>query len=130
MFDDLKGPIEHFSWAKYIISGVEHADDGTSRQGKGKDIVLIGDKVRRWKTRKGHVLSVEMVEEVLGKGIKVLVIGSGVNGALAVPPDVIKYLHDNGIEKVFVEKTPEACRKYNELSRAGENAALLAHGTC
>jgi len=28
------------------------------------------------------------------------------------------------------EKTPEACRKYNEFYHAGEKVILLAHGTC
>lgn len=30
MFNDKEGPIEHFSWGKFIVSGETHADDGFS----------------------------------------------------------------------------------------------------
>jgi len=130
MFDDPKGPIEHYSWGKFIISGEEHSENDDSSKGKGKDIRMIGEKVKRWKERKGHVLDTSMVESVLGKNIRILVIGNGAYGALTVPDEVIRYLHENGIEKVIIEKTPEASRKYNEIYRAGKKVALLAHGTC
>jgi len=130
MFDDPKGPIEHYSWGKFIISGEEHSENDDSSKGKGKDIRMIGEKVKRWKERKGHVLDTSMVESVLGKNIRILVIGNGAYGALTVPDKVIRYLHENGIEKVIIEKTPEASRKYNEIYRAGKKVALLAHGTC
>ena len=130
MFDDPKGPIEHFSWAKFIVCGEEHSQDFDSRKGKGKDIFVVGEKVRRWKTRKGHMLDSSMVSEILGEEIRILVIGNGVDGALDVPEKVIRFLHDNGIREVIVEKTPDACRIYNELFHAGKKVALLAHGTC
>jgi len=130
MFDDPDGPIEHYSWGKFIIFGEEHSGDDDAKKGKGKDIKLFGKKVKSWKSRKGHVLDPTMVETVLGKNIKILVIGNGAGGALTVPDKVIRYLLENGIEKVIVEKTPEACRKYNELYHAGEKVAILAHGTC
>ena len=130
MFDDPKGPIEHYSWGKFIILGEEHSENDDSSKGKGKDIRMIGEKVKRWKERKGHVLDTSMVESVLGKNIRILVIGNGAYGALTVPDEVIRYLHENGIEKVIIEKTPEASRKYNEIYRAGKKVALLAHGTC
>lgn len=130
MFNDPKGPIEHYSWGKFIISGEEHSENDDSRKGKGKDIKLIEGKVKKWKERKGHVLKTSMVEDVLGKNIKILVIGTGAYGALTVPEEVIRYLYENGIEKVLIENTPEASRKYNELYREDEKVALLAHGTC
>ncbi|SHJ48262.1 hypothetical protein SAMN02745751_02671 [Dethiosulfatibacter aminovorans DSM 17477] len=130
MFDDPKGPIEHYSWGKFIILGEEHSEEGDSRIGKGKDIRLTGDKVRRWKARKGHVLNISMVDKVIDRNIKILVIGNGANGALTVPEEVVNYLLENGFEKVIVERTPEACRRYNKLYHAGEQVALLAHGTC
>jgi len=130
MFDDPKGPIEHYSWAKFIISGEEHSGDGDSRIGKGKDIMLIGEKVKRWKDRKGHVLDPSMVEKALDWDIEILVIGNGADGALIVPDEVIEFLLKKGIENVMVRKTPDACRIYNKLYHSGEKVALLAHGTC
>lgn len=130
MFDDPKGPIEHYSWGKFIISGEEHSENDDSRKGKGKDIKLIGGEVKKWKERKGHVLDTSMVENILGKDIEILVIGTGAYGALTVPYEVVRYLHENGIEEVIIEKTPEASRKYNAIYRTGKKVALLAHGTC
>jgi hypothetical protein len=130
MFDDPKGPIEHYSWAKFIISGEEHSEEGSSRKGKGKDIKLVGKKVKRWKERKGHVLDESMVKSILDENIRILVIGNGAEGALSVPDEVIDFLHENGVERVIVKKTAEACRKYNKLYHDGKKVALLAHGTC
>lgn len=130
MYDNSSGPIEHFSWGKFIISGTEHSEKGTDRTGKGKDILLVGKKVYRWKERKGHSLSVDMVKSVLDKDIRILIIGNGVEGALYVPDEVVEFLLKSGIKKVIVEKTPKACEEYNNLYSKNKNVALLAHGTC
>lgn len=130
MFNDPNGPIEEYSWGRFIIEGQEHSQEGDSSKGKGKDIRLVGGNVKRWKARKGHVLNRSMVEKAIDKNIKILVIGNGAYGALTVPEDVVNYLLENGIEKVIVEKTPEACKIYNELFHAGKQVALFAHGTC
>ncbi|MEI8200430.1 MAG: Mth938-like domain-containing protein [Eubacteriales bacterium] len=130
MFNDQRGPIEHYSWGKFIILGEEHSQSAESQKGKGKDIILIGKKVRAWKKRKGHELNQAMVEKILNADVEILVIGNGADGALSVSEEMVNYLMDHGIKKVIVMKTPEACREYNRLFHNGEKAALLAHGTC
>lgn len=130
MFDDPKGPIEHYSWGRFKIEGKEHADSGEARMGAGKDIQLIGRKVSRWKERKGHLLDKSMVKPILKEEISILVIGNGANGALVVPQEVIDYLMRKGIQEVIVMKTPDACKVYNQLYHQGKQVALLAHGTC
>jgi len=130
MFNDPGGPIEHYSWGKFVIEGEEHSGNGEERKGEGKDILLIGKKVKRWKERKGHVLDRSMVQRVLGKEVEVIVIGTGADGALSVPGEVVEHLHDNGIKRVLVERTPEACKEYNRLYHDGEKVAFFAHGTC
>lgn len=46
MFDDPDGPIEHFSWGKYIIRGIEHSQsDDDQTRGAGKDICVKRDVV-------------------------------------------------------------------------------------
>lgn len=130
MFDDPKGPIQHYSWSEFIIMGEEHSQNGDRRLGKGKDIFLNGTKVRRWKERKGHLLDQDMVQRAVDQNIEFLIIGNGANGALMVPDKVIDYLKTSGIKKIVVEKTPEACRLYNKLFHEGKHVALFAHGTC
>ena len=68
VFVDPDGPIEHFSWAKFVIQGKEHSETA----GCGKDIRLIGRIVTEWVERKGHQLDPNMITGVYGLGIEVL----------------------------------------------------------
>jgi hypothetical protein len=130
MFDDPNGPIEHFEWGRYIISGKKHAAGKSKQVGAGKDIRLIGEEVTEWQERKGHLLTPEMVTGVYQQGIQVLVIGIGVDGALQCPEEVKRSILNHGIGEVITALTPEACRLYNMLYHQGRHVALLAHGTC
>jgi len=130
MFDDPLGPIEHFSWGVFIVRGEKHAASDTEKIGAGKDIRIVGDKVTRWKERKGHQLSLDMITGVLDKDLDALVLGIGVYGALECSKDVIKGIKKSGVGKVYTLCTPDACKKFNNLYRHGKRVALLAHGTC
>lgn len=127
MFTDPKGPIEHFEWGQFQINGERHSADG---QGVGKDICIVDGKIRAWKERKGHRLTPKMVHGVLRSGVKVLVIGNGVNGAIRVTSKTRQVVEAAGIADLIIEKTPKACEVYNRLAQQGAAVALLAHGTC
>jgi hypothetical protein len=130
MFNDPKGPIEHFSWGKYVINGQEHSKADGDKIGKGKDIRLFGDKVSKWKERKGHILNESMITGIFGNKVEILIIGTGVDGMLNCPEDIKNFILSNGIKELILEKTPQACSIYNKLYHKGKKAALLAHGTC
>lgn len=127
MFEDDKGPIERFEWGRFTIAGTIH---GEGHLGAGKDIRVIGTTVTEWAERKGHLLTFKMITGVFDRGLEVLIIGNGVDGALEVPPDVLKKIRKHGIPDVRVAITPQACGLYNRLYREGRAVALLAHGTC
>jgi len=127
--NDPRGPIEHFTWGKYIISGVEHSDNG-EKIGFGKDIRLIGTEVTEWVERKGHLLTINMITGVYDQNLDILIIGNGVDGVLVCPDEVIRQIDPNEIRQVIILRTPEACEKYNDLLNQGSRVALLAHGTC
>lgn len=129
-FEDASGPIQSYSWGRFVVDGQEHMEGPDGPVGKGKDIRMVGREVTRWKERKGHLLKKRMVAGVYEKDIKVLVIGTGATGALEVPQGVIDAIEQNGIKRLCIAKTAEACRIYNKLYRRGEAVALLAHGTC
>ena len=129
MFDDPKGLIEHFSWGKYIIGGVEHAGAKKDQMGAGKDIRLVGQEVTEWRERKGHCLTEAMITGIYDRGIEVLILGIGVDGALECPEAVKRAIQAEGIQ-VILERTPDACATYNALFHQGKRVALLAHGTC
>ncbi len=130
MVDDPKGPIEHFSWGKYIIRGEEHSQYEEGRAGAGKDIRIVGKRVSRWKERKGHLLTEDMITGVFHEDVRVLILGIGVNSAVEAPKKLIDWIESQGIKKVIVLDTPAAVRKYNKLYHEHEKVALLAHGTC
>lgn len=126
MFDDPRGPIEHFSWGAFVIDGEEHS----ASTGVGKDIRLVGDEVSPWRERKGHKLKKSMITGVYDRDIDVLVIGIGVHGAIACSNKVKKAIREHGIPELTLQPTPQACATYNELFHQGRKVALLAHGTC
>lgn len=129
MFSDPAGPIEHFSWGRFVICGKEHSRQET-KLGVGKDIRLIQQDVTEWKERKGHLLTLEMITGVWEQKIEILVIGNGVNGALECPASVIQGIQARENIQVVIAKTPQACELYNRLYKLGKRVALLAHGTC
>jgi hypothetical protein len=129
MFDDKKGPIEHFSWGKFIIYGKEHSKSD-KKIGVGKDIRLIGKEVSKWKEREGHRLTSDMITGVYDQDIDILIIGIGVEGLIECTEEVKRSIKKNGIKELILEKTPTACKTYNELFHKGKRVALLAHGTC
>jgi hypothetical protein len=130
MFNDSNGPIEHFSWSKYIVRGQEHGKTNKGKVGVGKDIRLIGQNVTAWRERRGHRLTPSMITGVYDSDIEVLIIGIGVYGALECPEDVRHAIQEKGIDHLILERTPEACKTYNTLFHGGKRVALLAHGTC
>ncbi len=126
----MKGPIQYYSFGKFIINREEHSEDKYGMHGKGKDILVIDGIVSSWSQRVGHKLKSRMVEHVYGKDIKILIIGAGAEKALKCPKKVIKKINRHGIKQVIVKRTPKACKIYNKLYRTSKKVALLAHGTC
>lgn len=126
MFDDPKGPIEHFSWGTFVIGGEEHSTGA----GVGKDIRLVGSDVSTWRERKGHRLEKSMITGVLDHDIDTLIVGLGVHGAVECPETLREAIRDHGISELILQPTPQACATYNELFHRRRRVALLAHGTC
>jgi hypothetical protein len=126
-----KGPIEYYSFGKFIIDGKEHSEKKDGIHGKGKDIRLIDQDVTEWKEREGHKLTAKMITGVFSEHIEILIIGTGAEKALKCPKKVIKKIkRHNSISQVIIKRTPKACKAYNRLFLKGKKVALLAHGTC
>lgn len=130
MFEDPQGPIQHFSWARFVIRGGEHAGSDDRQTDIGKDIRLVGNQVTAWKERQGHRLKPSMLTGIYQYDVQVLIIGTGVYGRLKCPDKVKQAILEQGIGTVILQRTPDACRTYNVLFRQGVRVALLAHGTC
>lgn len=122
--------VEWIEWGMFRVLGKRHGKTERGKVGIGKDIRVIGVDVTEWKERKGHTLTAEMITGVYEAGIRTLVIGIGVHGAITCPDAVVAGVKKHGITEVLLQRTPEACRTYSALIREGKAAALLAHGTC
>ncbi|NLI79885.1 MAG: hypothetical protein GX442_25995 [Candidatus Riflebacteria bacterium] len=129
MFTDPAGPIESFTWARFVIAGQVHGGPPPGT-GAGKDIRLVGTEVTAWTDRVGHRLDIAMITGVFDRGLEALILGLGANRAIDCPPEVVAEIRRRGIPQVELADTVAACRRYNELFRQGRKVGLLAHGTC
>jgi hypothetical protein len=126
LFEDAEGPIQHFSWAKFIINGKEHSRD----KGAGKDILVYQGEARPWDDMGGHTLTRGSLNVLKGLDIDILIIGNGVHGVVSISDDVKKGIMEIGIKRLIIKETPDACKVYNQNYKKGSKVCLLAHGTC
>ncbi|XP_008284133.1 mth938 domain-containing protein isoform X2 [Stegastes partitus] len=69
------------------------------------------------------------LEEVLKKGIELLVIGRGMSEALQVPSTTLDFVKQSGVE-VRVLQTEKAVAEYNKLAGQGAKVGGVFHSTC
>jgi hypothetical protein len=93
------------------------------------DLIIYKDKIDdNWRRAEGHLLSLGDVLQILDKKPDILIIGTGADGVMRVPTEVIKAIEDKGV-KVVVKRTAEACEEYNDLSLT-KNVVAALHLTC
>lgn len=94
------------------------------------DVIVLPDRVvGDWWRVEGHGLLPEDLGEVVAAEPKILVVGTGAYGAMAVPDDTVTYLAGRGV-KVEAYDTATAVRRYNDLAAGGERVAAGLHLTC
>lgn len=69
------------------------------------------------------------LDELLTKGIDLLVIGQGMSEALQVPDSTRQFVRGKGVE-VIVMQTEKAVGEYNRLAAQGQKVAGIFHSTC
>ncbi len=109
--------IQEYSFGKIIIDGVMYTDD----------VILLGEDVKSgWWRKEGHRLHTEDLQDVIGYGPELLIIGTGNSGRMTVPSDVESRL-DFEVGSYLTEK---ACEKYNLAIRKNTRVAGALHLTC
>lgn len=98
-----------------------------------KDVKLFPGGCREWnwqETGTNHSPGIQYsdIQELLDNSVKVVILSKGVLGRLKVQKGVVEMLKSAGI-KVYVLKTREAVKLYNELSKSKKVGALI-HTTC
>ena len=111
--------IESYDFGGIVINGRKFSND----------VVIFQDRVNgNWWRKKGHLLSVEDVKEIVDAKPDVLVVGTGYSGLMKIKPETEQSLNSSGIE-LMAAKTQKACQIYNDLSRSRRVVAAL-HLTC
>ena len=110
--------ITEYSFGRITINGQTYS----------KDVIIYPDHVRSpWWRKEGHLLQAEDLSGIIAAKISLLIIGTGYNGVMIVPNDVLDYLHSHHI-KTLVDKTGNAVEIFNKNAAASPAAAF--HLTC
>jgi len=94
------------------------------------DVIIFPQRVEdSWWRKEGHRLCLDDLKTIIEAKPEVLIIGTGYNGYMKVPSEVIQYLASKKIQ-VVVEKTSEACKTYNSLVKSKRIVVAAFHLTC
>ena len=98
-----------------------------------KDVKLFPGGAREWdwgETGTAHRPGIQPVdvEELVHKGVEVVVLSQGRTGSLLVMPETTAYLENHGV-KVHILRTRSAIELYNRLVESVSVGALI-HSTC
>ena len=111
--------IDSYSFGKIVINGKNYTSDV---------IIYPGRVDASWWRQEGHLLQLADLAEALQAKPDVLVIGTGHDGVMRVPREIIERITAQGIE-VKVERTSKAVKVYNDLQGTKTVIAAL-HLTC
>jgi hypothetical protein len=116
--------IRSLTWGRVEVEGcVEPYKDAKLFPG--------GSKAWDWAetgTRHAPGIQPADVEELLARGVTVIVLSRGMYERLQVCPETLQMLKERGVE-VHVMPTEEAVKRYNELAGT-ERVGALIHTTC
>ena len=112
-----------------MIDGYEFGEISIDGKTYHRDVIIYKDRVDdAWQRVEGHKLCLSDIAQILDKKPEILVIGTGADGVMNVPADVIASIEAKGI-RVIAKKTGDACEDYNQLS-ATKNVIAALHLTC
>jgi hypothetical protein len=126
MEQEMRSPlVTQLSWGRLEVEG---------RDGQFKDTKLFPGGAREWdwsETGTSHEPGIQPadVEELLDRGATVVVLSTGFEERLRVRRETLRKLEERKVP-VYVERTGEAVRLYNELSKKNEKVGALVHSTC
>jgi hypothetical protein len=112
--------IEDYRFGQVVVGG----------QAFSSDVIVYGDRVRAsWWRKEGHRLDQADLEEVVAAKPQHLVIGTGYYGQMAVPPETLAYIEEQGIQ-AHVAPTSDAVALFNRLQKDAAAVVAALHLTC
>ena len=111
--------IESYSFGRIVVDGKEYTSD----------VIIYPDHVdSSWWRKEGHRLQVVDIEKVIEEKPEILIVGTGASELMKVSEEVKNYITSRGI-RLVVDRTKEACKAYNRLSKWAKTIGAL-HLTC
>jgi hypothetical protein len=112
--------VEHYKFGRVVVDGRAYTSD----------VIVWPEGVDdTWWRAEGHRLARQDLEPILNKAPDVIIIGTGAQGTMRVPPEVRDYMEEQ-CDEVHVEATEQACGLYNELSGGTQRVVAALHLTC
>jgi len=111
--------IDSYKFGQMVIDGKKHT----------KDLIIFPDKVKSsWWRKKGHLLTLDDLEDVLSRDPEILIVGTGYMGLMKVDDEVKKYAEEKGI-KLIIQKSKKAVQTFNQKQSEGQVFGAF-HLTC
>ncbi len=111
--------IDHYEFGKFVVDGKTFESN----------IKLIGRKIKNCRYFENHIIKLEDFVDLVSVQPTHLIIGTGASGVIQVPQEIKDFIESRGI-KLIIEKTDDACKKYNELLEQGKKVCAILHNTC
>lgn len=111
--------IDSYNFGKMVVDGKKYTND----------LKIFPEGVKSgWWRESGHNLVKSDIADIIEYKPDVLIIGKGASGVMTVKDSIKKYILDNGIKELHVEKTGKAVELYNQ--EKNENKIGAFHLTC
>ena len=111
--------IDSYRFGQIVIDGQTH----------NKDVIIFPNRILgRWWRQEGHLLQPDDLETVFEAPPKILIVGQGAYGQMAVAPETEQALRAANI-KLIAQPTEQACQTYNQMREQRDIVAVL-HLTC
>jgi hypothetical protein len=112
--------IEDYRACRMTVDGEEY----------GHDLKIIDGRVKKeWWRKQDHKLDLGGLSDILSAGPEILVVGTGYAGHMRVEEPLRSALEQRGIRLVAI-RTPEAVKRFNDITSEGKNVAGAFHLTC
>lgn len=112
--------VDRYEFGEILINGAEY----------NQDVVVTPEGIfSEWWRVEGHRLQLADVRDYLNVRADLVIIGTGYDGMMRVDDEVVEEFRKLGRE-VYVARSRQAVRKYNEEVSKGRRVVLFIHLTC
>jgi len=110
--------IDHYSFGQIVIDGKRYTSDV---------IIYPGRVDSSWWREDGHTLRAVDIADVIDAKPEILIIGTGIYGAMSVPKETLTFLESKGMD-IRIERTEKAVELFNKLQ--GKKVIAVLHINC